>query len=158
MFATCRLPGRECDAVRHWDPTSIRHVAVACRGSTFYLNVYTRDGALRTPRQLQAALEEIRAAAGRNQPRPAEAALPALTAENRSSWADTRETCFGEGQNRRSLALVESALLWLSLEEGTQPMLDWSARGRALIHGDPARPSIWFDKSLSLLVFADGQM
>ncbi len=73
-------------------------------------------------------------------------------------WADARETFFGDGQNRRSLALVESALLWLSLEDGAPPLLDWSARGKALIHGDPAKPSIWFDKSLSLLVFADGQV
>ena len=28
IFATCRVPGRECDAVRHWDPAAIRHVAV----------------------------------------------------------------------------------------------------------------------------------
>jgi hypothetical protein len=81
MFATCRLPGRECDAVRHWDPAAVRHVAVMAKGSMFYLNVYTREGRLRTPRQLQAALEEIRVAAGALAPRPAEAALPALTAE-----------------------------------------------------------------------------
>ena len=158
MFATCRLPGRECDAVKHWDSAAIRHVAVACGGSTFYLNVCTRDGRLRSPLQLQAALEAIRAAAAARSPRPAEAALPALTADDRSLWAAAREAHFSDGQNRRSLALVESALLWLSLEAGAPPLLDWSARGRALIHGDPAKPGIWFDKSLSLLVFADGQV
>jgi carnitine O-palmitoyltransferase 1 len=158
MFATTRVPGRECDAVRHWDPATIRHAAVMCKGSMFYLNLYTRGGRQRTPKQLQAALEEIRAAAAGLAPRPAEAAIPALTSENRGVWAEARETHFGDGQNRRSLALVESALLWLSLEDGAPPLLDWSARGKALIHGDPKKPSIWFDKSLSMLVFADGQM
>ena len=160
MFATCRLPGREIDTIRHWDPTLIRHVAVQCRGSQFFLNLYTTSGALRTPRELELALEGIRRAAAARSPRPAEAGLSALTALPRTRWAEVRGKYFSDGQNRRSLDKVESALLWVHLdEEGAGPApATWTERARALIHGSPDRPSVWFDKSISLTFFTDGHV
>ena len=160
MFATCRLPGREIDTIRHWDPTLIRHVAVQCRGSQFFLNLYTTSGALRTPRELELALEEIRRAAAARSPRPAEAGLSALTALPRTRWAEARGKYFSDGQNRRSLDKVESALFWLHLDdEGGGPApATWTERARALIHGVPDRPSVWFDKSISLTFFTDGHV
>ena len=52
MFSTARLPGREIDELVHYDAQRVGHVAVACKGSFYTLDVY-RDGALRDPADLE---------------------------------------------------------------------------------------------------------
>jgi hypothetical protein len=88
MFGTVRVPGRECDEIRHHlgsDPGGCRHVVVFTRGHFYKLPVYRRDGTLRGPDDLEDALAAIkRDAAAQTPPTDAEAALPALTAENRT--------------------------------------------------------------------------
>ena len=127
VFATTRIPGRECDRVRHWDVAGVRHVAVYCEGTMYLLDVFDEDGSTpRAPDELEDALADIvydahaRVAAagaaakrgGRAAPgmlREAEACLPALTAARRADWAETRETLFGDGANKRALNAVEKA-------------------------------------------------
>jgi len=159
MFATTRIPGLEIDEIKHWDPSLQRHVAVLCRGRFYFLNVYTGGGRLREPAELEVCLREIKEdAASRPSPRQAEASLTALTALPRSRWASIRGTHFSDGQNRRSLEKLESALLFVYLDTDTATAPDsWSARGRRLIHGSPKSPGIWFDKSISLTFFTDGK-
>ncbi len=48
------------DHIQHYDPEAITHVAVACRGSIYKLQVYGSDGVtLRLPDYLEAALTAI---------------------------------------------------------------------------------------------------
>jgi carnitine O-palmitoyltransferase 1 len=157
LFATSRVPGREVDAIKHWPTEQVRHVAVSCRGTTYRLNVYRSDGSLRGPEELEALLADIKRDAAGRQPRPAEAGLPALTAESRTRWAEVRETHFSEGANRRSLDAIERSLFWLALDDTETELLDWTGRGRALLVGNRATPNIFFDKSVSLVVFANGK-
>ena len=164
MFATARLPGRECDEIRHWDAAAVRHVAVTCKGSFYKLSVYRADGRPRPPDELEAALAALRRDAAARAPSEAEAGIPALTADDRSIWADARAAHFLDGTtNRRSLAAIESALFFVALSDERFDMLDWTARGKSLLVGGGggggagARPHTWFDKSFSLVVFADGK-
>ncbi len=80
-------------------------------------------------------------------------AIAALTAGNRTEWADARESFFSFGVNRLSLELVESAILVLSLD--TESPSTWTDQGRLVLHGDGANR--WFDKSLNVVVFANGR-
>lgn len=159
MFATSRIPGREIDTIRHWEPENIRHIVVACKGSLYKLEVFRADGSIRTPDEIEAALGALkRDAAGRTPgPRPAEAVLPVLTSANRTHWAEVRETHFAEGVNRRSLAVVEQALMYVVLEDSSYDLLDWTTRGKELLAGNRERPAIWFDKSINLIVHANGK-
>lgn len=43
MFSTSRIPGRECDEVRHWDSTQIRHIAVTCKVSQWNADTRTHQ-------------------------------------------------------------------------------------------------------------------
>lgn len=163
MFATSRLPGRDCDEVKHWDPTQVKHVAVYCKGSFYRLDVYRRDGSLRTPDELEASFVAIKADAAARQAAgatdEAEACIPGLTGWGRTEWATVRETHFAEGVNRRSLDTVESALLYVVLSDKTfeEGEPGWTPRGKYLIGADPAMPDIWFDKSVCLVVTANGK-
>ncbi len=156
MFATSRIPGREIDTLRHKDPWMVSYVAVVCKGTIYKLQVY-KDGVLRAPDELEQLLAAIKRDAAARKPRVAEAQLPSLTALPRGEWAEVREQHFREGVNGRSLSVIESALFWVALDDRSYEMLDWSARGKALIAGNPAQPNVFFDKSLSLVVFNDGR-
>jgi len=59
-----------------------------------------------------------------------------------------------QGLNRRSLQLIESALLVAHLDVEAEDADSWTGRGRALIHGSGANR--WFDKSLNVVVFKNG--
>lgn len=71
-----------------------------------------------------------------NHLREAEVCLPALTADNRTKWAEARELHFSEGINRRSLDTIERALIWLALDDSATDVLDWTGRGRAIMCGN----------------------
>lgn len=159
MFATTRVPGREQDELVHYDAQRVGHIAVACNGSFYTLEVYTRQGCLRAPDELEDDFAAIlRDAHARSPaPRAGEACLPALTGQNRTRWAEVREAHFSDGLNRRSLNAIERAIVYVSLEDVQFDDADWSGRARALLHGNRARPNIWADKSLSLVVFANGK-
>jgi len=157
MFATSRIPGRDMDENKHWDSSLIRHIVVHCKGSIYRLNVYRTDGSLRPPDELEQALAAIKRDANNRKPRESEILFPCVTADNRTRWAEIRETYFSEGVNRRSLDTIERALLWLSLDDQSTEMLDWSGRGKALLAGNPKAPNIWFDKSINMIVFPNGK-
>ena len=63
-----------------------------------------------------------------------EAKLPALTADNRTTWAEARERYFSEGPNRRSLDVIEAGLFVIVLDE-TAPAT-WNERAAVLFHND----------------------
>ena len=54
--------------------------------------------------------------ADKETPIAAEAYIPALTAENRTTWANAREEFFSFGVNKISLRIIEKAMFVLSLE------------------------------------------
>jgi hypothetical protein len=64
-----------------------------------------------------------------------------------------REAFFSEGTNRRTLLMVESALIYVVLSDATFDMLDWSARGKYMLASNRECPDIWFDKSVNVVVF-----
>jgi carnitine O-palmitoyltransferase 1 len=107
----------------------------------------------------------------------------ALTTLPRTQWAEIRDRYFGEGQNRKSLVIIEKAAFLLNLVSesrlspgvtspsngasltspkskffsGAQGEADVPLNKRAhfLFHGEGS--DIWFDKSFNLIVFEDGQ-
>lgn len=53
--------------------------------------------------------------------------------------------------------MIESALVYVVLSDASFEMLDWAGRGKQVLAGDRKRPDVWFDKSVNLIVFADGE-
>jgi carnitine O-palmitoyltransferase 1 len=158
MFSTSRIPGRECDEIKHWDPTYSQHIVVNCKGTHYKVTAYRRDGTLRGPDEFEQIFADIKADAAKRQPREAEKLIPALTGENRTKWAEVRETYLLEGHNNRcSLHDIESALFYVSLADETFDTADWTGRGKYLIGSSNKRPDVWFDKSINLVVFSDGK-
>jgi carnitine O-acetyltransferase len=154
LFSETRVPGAVQDTVRapysaaHPGPATARHVVVFHRATPFRLEVLDTDGRPYDREDLGAALAAI-VKTGPVTDDPA-AAPGHFTTMARAEWAATRERL--AEANAAALEDVESALFCLCLEDtapvGTQEACD------LLLHGDSGNR--WFDKSVSLVVFADG--
>ncbi|MBB4906023.1 carnitine O-acetyltransferase [Actinophytocola algeriensis] len=155
LFSTTRIPGAEQDTVRAPysadapGPSTARHIVVFHRSTMFRLAVLAEDGrpygrddiadALRAIIKSDATVDDPSTAVGH------------LTTMARAEWATTRES-LREAGNAEALEEIETALFCLCLDENTPGNTEQACD--QLLHGNSGNR--WFDKSLSLIVFADG--
>ena len=161
LFGTTRVPGRDSDSLRHISGTETTHIAVLYKGTLWRVETTSDSGALLEPFQLQDQFDAIVDSVERSEvsgmrvpvETDAEANLPALTAWNRTRWAEVREDHFSHGLNRLSLEEIESAMFFLHLDHRRPET--WTETGNLSLHGGGM--CRWCDKSFNLLVFANGQ-
>ncbi|MGY1899230.1 choline/carnitine O-acyltransferase [Nocardia gipuzkoensis] len=157
LFSETRIPGVEQDTVRvpysaEWPgPSQARHIVVFFRGSTFRMDVLGPDGAPYSPEDLADGLRAVLKAGAR--PTPTDSAVGHLTTKARAEWAQSRQRLLAEPVNAAALDAIETALFAICLEDFA-PRDELHACDQ-LLHGDSANR--WFDKSVSFIVFADGQ-
>ncbi|MGW7369605.1 choline/carnitine O-acyltransferase [Streptomyces sp. NPDC054841] len=158
LFSTTRIPGAQQDTVRapyseEWPgPSSARHIVVFFRGSMFRLDVLGADGVPHSLDDLEAGLRAVMKAGA--EPGAADTSVGPLTTMARAEWAAARESLLAcHPRNADALEDVEAALFCVCLEDfapsDTQEACD------ELLYGD--RGNRWFDKAVSLIVFADGR-
>eukprot|EP00293_Proteomonas_sulcata_P010653 CAMPEP_0184299254 /NCGR_PEP_ID=MMETSP1049-20130417/9893_1 /TAXON_ID=77928 /ORGANISM="Proteomonas sulcata, Strain CCMP704" /LENGTH=657 /DNA_ID=CAMNT_0026609627 /DNA_START=128 /DNA_END=2101 /DNA_ORIENTATION=+ len=155
LFSTTRIPGRDSDVLRHIDPSDSIHVAVLYKGTWWRLNAVSEEGVILPPHVLQDHLDFIVSNVGSVVPIPSEteANLPALTALNRTRWAEIREEHFGEGINKLSLEEIESSIFCVHLDERCPET--WSSTGNLSLHGNGN--TRWCDKSFNVVVYGNGE-
>jgi carnitine O-acetyltransferase len=158
LFSTTRIPGAVQDTVRapysaQWPgPSPARHIVVFFRGNMFRMDVLGADGRPYSLDDIVAGLSAVmKAGATRAAP---DASVGHLTTKARAEWAASRQALLAcHPANKDALDEVETALFCLCLEdfvpEDTREACDH------LLHGDSG--SRWFDKAVSLIVFADGR-
>lgn len=154
LFSTTRIPGTDVDTLVKFD--SSKHVTVMCCGVYYRLDLYDVRGRPLSPQSLEKQLEWILEDANQHSKEYStfEQSIAALTAIDRTEWAQIRATHFATGLNKDSLDALESAVFHVVLE--TKSFDSWSERGKYLLHGDGA--SIWFDKSFNAIFFSNGRM
>jgi carnitine O-acetyltransferase len=157
LFSATRIPGAVRDTAR--TPYSgsrpgrsrERHIVVFHRGTMFRLDVIGPDGRPHTPEELTTGLRAV-LAAGAGPAAPG-TSVGHLTTKARAEWAASRQALLDlDAGNAEVLDAVETALFCLCLEDFTPA--DVREACDHLLHGDSANR--WFDKALSLIVFADG--
>lgn len=149
IFSTTRIPGREQDTLRKYEVSESKHLAVICKGRFYKMNVYdpTTNKPL-TPLQLETAIAGI-LNAKTDLNRSAESMIPALTAADRTHWADVRENFFVQDEfNRNGLDAFEKSVFVLCLDDVTPPTL--AAEGKQYLCGNGHNR--WSDKSFNLVV------
>jgi carnitine O-acetyltransferase len=155
LYSTTRIPGARQDTVRgpyspEWPgPSRSRHIVVFHRGNALRMDVRTEDGRPHDLDDLAGGLREVLKA---GQAR-ADISAGHLTTKARAEWAASRERLLADPTNAAALDTIETALFCLALEdfapESTLDICD------ALLYGSPENR--WFDKAVSLIVFADGR-
>ncbi|CAL1297471.1 unnamed protein product [Larinioides sclopetarius] len=156
MFNTTRIPGKETDKLVHLDDS--QHIAVYHSGRFFKVPMYYM-GRLLTPAEIQRQIEKI--LNDKSPPQSGEEYLGAITAVERTVWAEAREKYFTKGLNKASLSTIEKAAFFVSLDE--EPY-DFDANdrskldefGRAMLHGNGCNR--WFDKSFNFIVAKNGRV
>jgi len=154
LFSTTRIPGAVQDTVRtpytdEWPgPSKARHIVVFHRGAMFRLDVIGSAGKPHTLEELAAGLDAVL----KSDVAP-ESPVGHLTTKARAEWAADRDALIAlDPANAAALDEVETALFCVCLEDfapaSTQEACD------QLLAGDSGNR--WFDKAVSLIVFADG--
>ncbi|XP_062245980.1 carnitine O-palmitoyltransferase 1, liver isoform isoform X1 [Platichthys flesus] len=157
MFNTTRVPGLETDVLQHTNES--KHIAVYHKGR-FYKVWMFYDGRLLLPREIEQQMERI--LADTSEPQEGEERLAALTAGERTPWANAREAFFSRGKNKQSLDAIEKAAFFVTLDETEQrydaanPVTSLDSYAKSLLHGNCY--DRWFDKSFNLIVFKNGTM
>lgn len=154
LFSATRIPGKHRDRAR--TPYSVdepgsaqaKHIIVYHHGHLFRLDVID-DSSAYTQKEIEVALREIISAS----PTTASQQTAYLTTLARDDWAVARGHLLGiDAVNPACMEVIERALFCLCLDEHTP--LDRKDAADELLQGDGANR--WFDKSVSLIVFADG--
>ncbi|XP_075944939.1 carnitine O-palmitoyltransferase 1, liver isoform isoform X1 [Anarhichas minor] len=157
MFNTTRVPGLETDVLQHVNDS--KHIAVYHKGRFFKVWMFY-DGRLLLPREIEQQMARI--LADTTEPLPGEERLAALTAGDRTPWANARETYFARGKNKQSLDAIEKAAFFVTLDDTEQryeednPVKSLDSYAKSLLHGKCY--DRWFDKSFNLIVFKNGTM
>ena len=160
LFCLTREPGRDTDILRHHDSV---HVAVQYKGTWWRVDCFTLYkkplAVAHFKRQLDFIVSAVGSSVAAPSPTSPEANLPALTALNRTRWAEIREDMFiRDGVNRLSLEELETAMFVLHLDERSTGTLgnpdDWSTAGRLSLHGEGN--TRWCDKSFNVCVYSNG--
>jgi carnitine O-palmitoyltransferase 1, liver isoform len=157
LFNTTRTPGISCDKIVHIEDS--KHIVVMYKGCYYKINVYKGDE-LYNSAELQLQIEEILQSKPSNS--STEKHIPALTAWNRTRWAEVRNEYFASGINKESLNAIESAAFVLSLDD--EPYIydlksspeEYGKYGKQLLVGNGHNR--WFDKSFNLCVSSNGRV
>ncbi|XP_011339212.1 carnitine O-palmitoyltransferase 1, liver isoform isoform X2 [Ooceraea biroi] len=156
VFNTTRVPGVEVDKIVHYQDA--KHIVVYHKGRYFKVLIYYRNRILQACEielQMQQILDDNSA------PSEGEEKLAALTAGERTTWAQARQNFFAKGVNKASLDLVEKAAFVVALDDvpyeyDTKHPEKLDNYGRVLMHGKGY--DRWFDKSFTLCIGSNGRI
>ncbi|XP_054721147.1 carnitine O-palmitoyltransferase 1, liver isoform-like [Uloborus diversus] len=152
LFSTVRIPGENTDKILHCEDS--KHIVIQVKGIYYKLDICDSKNQILAPTTLEEQLNWIVKDA-ENQLASysdVERSIASLTALKRSQWATVRKNHLCSGVNRDSRRVIEKAIFCVTLTDYVPPNL--TEKGKFLLHGDSK--SIWFDKSLNLIVFGNG--
>jgi carnitine O-acetyltransferase len=158
MFHSCRIPRRDADTYRMYDPSRYKHVIVARKGRYYTMNFVDEKTDQPLPlsvltSQLQQIIDE-EATTGTT---PIQ--LGWLTTQDRDSWADAREELLSVGgvTAKDALDKLESGAILLCLDE-EEPVSRMQC-GKHFLHGSSASANNrWFDKSIQIVCCKNGKV
>ena len=153
-FSLTREPGLEMDRLVKYDPLESRHIVVYYKGKFFKVKMFCeRSGRLLSPQELEATFEGI--LSSNESADEVEAAIPVLTAWNRTRWAEVRRDEFIRNKvNRSTLDIIERAVLFVTFDDQAFPDDDYTSKGHQILHNNGKK--IWFDKSATVVFDSNG--
>ncbi|CAL8379918.1 unnamed protein product [Gadus morhua 'NCC'] len=162
MFTYYRRPGHTTDtqiespAAAAAAASEPEHIIVACKNQFFVLDIVSNLKRL-NEMDILSQLEKIVSMAERSQD-----SLPPFglfTSDGRKEWAQARDELIKDATNRASLALMESCVCVVCLDEPTKLEPSDTNRALLLLHGggrDMNGGNRWYDKSMQYVVGMDG--
>lgn len=156
MFNSCRIPRREQDSYRMYDPSLHTHCVVARRGQFFAVDFVDKETGDPLPLTvIEDRLQQCVELADRQIEVPR---LGWLTSSDRDSWADARTELLLSGgpQMEQSLSKLESGALMLCLDD--EDPVSRKQCGEIFWHGGLlSGDNRWFDKSIQIFCTNNGK-
>jgi len=150
MFNTCRMPGKDLDFVRTYNPKLFTHFVVARKNRFYSFDVIDKStGMAYSTDDIESQLNRIAKMADQRD----NYGVGILTAADRDSWYRNRCQLVELGQNATSLEVIESSIGAICLDD-TSPVTREEI-GRSLLNSD-GRNRFW-DKSFQLIFFENGK-
>ncbi|XP_019739062.1 choline O-acetyltransferase b [Hippocampus comes] len=159
LFTSYRYPGLKTDALAvraNAASAASEHIIVACKNQFFALDVVTDSKPL-SEAEILSQLEKTASMAGNAQERFPPFGL--LTSDGRTEWARARDILAKDQTNMDSLALIESCLCVLCLDEASGTKATDTERALLMLHGggwEKNGANRWYDKSMQFVVGMDG--
>ncbi|KAM9425834.1 choline O-acetyltransferase b [Pholidichthys leucotaenia] len=159
LFTSYRYPGLKTDMLKvqmSSASSAPEHMIVACKNQFFMLDVVANNKQL-DETEILTQLEKIV-----KMSENAEERLPPfgiLTSDGRTEWAQAREALLKEQTNRDTLALIESCICIVCLDEPSGLEPTDTNRALLMLHGgghDKSGANRWYDKSMQFVVGVDG--
>lgn len=112
LFNTTRVPGIETDRIVHYNDA--KYIVVYHKGRYYKVLIYYKNRIL-NPCEIEYQMQYILDHDA--EPQKGEERLAALTAIDRTSWAQARQTHFARGMNKISLDLIEKSAFVVVLDD-----------------------------------------
>lgn len=158
LFTSYRFPAPNTDSLTvKVDCAGPEHMVVACKNQFFVLETLL-NGEPMTDAEIFSQLDKIM----KMSENPSERAPPVglLTSDGRNEWAQAREALVKDPVNRDSMALIESSLCLVCLDEASAALEHSdSSRAAMMLHGGGAEKNganRWYDKSMQFVVGLNG--
>lgn len=158
MFNSCRVPRREQDTYRMYDPSLHTHCVVACRGQFFAVDFIDKETGDPLPLHVLEDRLQKCVELAQDPTKPDVPTLGWLTSSDRDSWADARDELLRAGGEKmeRALSTLESGALLLCLDDEVPVSRDQC--GELFLHGGvTSGHNRWFDKSIQLICANNGK-
>jgi carnitine O-acetyltransferase len=157
MFNACRIPRRDHDGYRIYDPSRYTHAIVARKGHFFAIEmVHAGSGEPLPVTDLEEQLRQCLILADSiPSSRPQ---LGIMTTNNRDEWADARDSLLRMGglAMEEALEKLESGALLLNLDDEV-PVSRQELGDLYWTGGLKSGPNRWFDKSIQIMVASNGK-
>jgi len=159
MFHSCRIPRRETDTYRMYDPSRSTHVIVVRKGCFFAMDFV--DSITHEPlpiHVLTSQLEQIVQMADTSKS-SSNLHLGWLTTQDRDFWADAREELLSTGgiAVHDAFQRLESGAILLCLDE--EEPVSRKQCGGIFLHGKKSSAfNRWFDKSVQIICCSNGKV
>ncbi|TKS89750.1 Choline O-acetyltransferase [Collichthys lucidus] len=159
LFSSYRYPGLKTDTLKvqmNAASSGPEHIIVVCKNQFFVLDVIANSKQLNET-EILSQLEKIK-----KMSENAEERLPpvgVLTSDGRTEWAQARDALIKDQTNRDSLALIESCMCVLCLDEPSGLEARDTTRALLMLHGggrEKNGANRWYDKSMQFVVGMDG--
>ncbi|KAM9716226.1 choline O-acetyltransferase b isoform 1-T2 [Menidia menidia] len=159
LFTSYRYPGLKADVLKVQKDAANsepEHIVVACKNQFYVLDITINSKQL-TEMEIFHQLEKIMKMS--ENPKDRFPPFGILTSDGRTEWAQAREALAKESTNRDSLALIESCVCVVCLDDpcGLQP--SDTNRSLMMLHGGGRErngANRWYDKSMQFVVGMDG--
>lgn len=156
MFNACRIPLKEQDSYRIYDPSRYTHAIVARKGHFFSVEFVNDQGdplpVSALEKQLQQCIEQA------NTIPPTRPKLGLLTGCDRDTCADARQQMMSEGgiAMEEALAMLESGAILVTLDDES-PISRREISELCWTGGLDSGENRWFDKSIQIVVANNGK-